>query len=92
MGNTDNNNNNNNNIDKNKDNIFKYERLKGQSKQLLIDQQYNYNHNFFFTITLASGCLMIGLNLYALFKNGDTTIGTSIGTSIGNTINNSANK
>ena len=35
------------NINDSKSNIFKYERLNGQSKQLLIDQQYNYNHNFF---------------------------------------------
>ncbi len=76
------------NINDSKTNIFKYERLNGQSKQLLIDQQYNYNHNFFFSITLESGCLMIGLKLYTLFKNGDNTIGNSIS----NTINNSANK
>jgi len=86
MGNTD------NNIVKNKDTIFKYKNLNGQSKQLLIDQQYNYNHNFFFTLTLASGCLMIGLKLYTLLKNGDNSIGNTISNSISNTINNSANK
>lgn len=71
-------------IDQKKERFFKYEQLNNQSKKLLTDQQYTYNHDFFLTLTLAGGCFMLGFKLYNLFKSSDT----SITNSISNTINN----
>lgn len=70
--------------DEKKERFFKYEQLNNQSKKLLTDQQYRYNHDFFLTLTLAGGCFMLGFKLYNLFKNTDG----SITSSISNTINN----
>ena len=70
--------------DEKKDRFFKYEQLNNQSKKLLTDQQYRYNHDFFLTLTLAGGCFMVGFKLYKLFKMSDG----SITSSISNTINN----
>jgi hypoxanthine-guanine phosphoribosyltransferase len=64
--------------------FFKYEQLNNQSKKLLTDQQYTYNHDFLLTLTLAGGCFMVGFKLYNLFKMSDD----SITSAISNTINN----
>jgi hypothetical protein len=55
-------------IDIQKQQFLKYTKLNGQSKQMLKDQQYTYNHGFLFSLTLATGSLIIGLNIYALNK------------------------
>jgi len=71
-------------IDKQKQKKNKYETLNGQSQQMLKHQQYKYNHDFLFSLTLATGCLMISLKLYSLLKNDINPVN--------NIINNSVNK